>query len=227
MSDDATPPIDPVPPTDPTPTADPPAADPAPPADWTAGLDADAKTYLETKGFKSPAEALTALRGYEPPATADAYEIPVPEGESPDFAKAVAPLFHKAGLSATQAKALAEGWNEMQSGQKAAAAQAEADAATAAEAAAKREDATLQAEWGKDYAANKEHARRAAMQFLPGDEAAKTAFIGEIEKKFGFAATMKMWAAIGQGLGEHTAKGLGSAPALPAKSWYDKSEMNP
>lgn len=195
--------------------------------DWTAGLDADAKTYLETKGFKSPAEALTALKGYEPPATADAYEIPVPEGESPDFAKAVAPLFHKAGLSATQAKALAEGWNEMQSGQKAAAAQAEADAATAAEAAAKREDATLQAEWGNDYAANKEHARRAAMQFLPGDEAAKTAFIGEIEKKFGFAATMKMWAAIGQGLGEHTAKGLGSAPALPAKSWYDKSQMNP
>lgn len=221
MSDDATPPIDPVPPTDPTPPADP------PPADWTAGLDADAKTYLETKGFKSPAEALTALRGYEPPATADAYEIPVPEGESPDFAKAVAPLFHKAGLSATQAKALAEGWNEMQSGQKAAAAQAEADAATAAEAAAKREDAALKAEWGTADAANREYARRAAMQFLPGDEAAKTEFIGEIEKKFGFAATMKMWAAIGQGLGEHTAKGLGSAPALPAKSWYDKSSMNP
>jgi len=195
--------------------------------DWTAGLDADAKTYLETKGFKSPAEALTALKGYEPPATADAYEIPVPEGESPDFAKAVAPLFHKAGLSATQAKALAEGWNEMQSGQKAAAAQAEADAATAAEAAAKREDATLQAEWGKDYTANKEHARRAAMQFLPGDDAAKTAFVAELERKFGYTATMKMWATIGQGLAEHTAKGLGSAPALPAKSWYDKSEMNP
>ena len=175
MSDE-TPPTDPVPPTDPTPPADP------PPADWTAGLDADAKTYLETKGFKSPAEALTALRGYEPPATADAYEIPVPEGESPDFAKAVAPLFHKAGLSATQAKALAEGWNEMQSGQKAAAAQAEADAATAAEAAAKREDATLQAEWGKDYTANKEHARRAAMQFLPGDDEAKSAFVAELEK---------------------------------------------
>lgn len=221
MSDDATPPIDPVPPTDPTSPADP------PPADWTAGLDADAKTYVETKGFKSPAEALTALKGYEPPATADAYEIPVPEGESPEFAKAVAPLFHKAGLSAAQAKALAEGWNEMQASQRGAATQAEADAATAAEAAAKREDATLQAEWGKDYTANKEHARRAAMQFLPGDDAAKTAFIGEIEKKFGFAATMKMWTAIGQGLGEHTAKGLGSAPALPAKSWYDKSEMNP
>ena len=195
--------------------------------DWTAGLDADAKTYLETKGFKSPAEALTALKGYEPPATADAYEIPVPEGESPDFAKAVAPLFHKAGLSATQAKALAEGWNEMQSGQKAAAAQAEADAATAAEAAAKREDATLQAEWGKDYTANKEHARRAAMQFLPGDDEAKSAFVAELEKKFGYKATMKMWAAIGTGLAEHTAKGLGSAPALPAKSWYDKSSMNP
>lgn len=220
---DATPPTDPVPPTDPTPPADP----PAPPADWTAGLDADAKTYFESKGYKTPAEALTALRGYEPPATADAYEIPVPDGESPDFAKAVAPLFHKAGLSATQAKALAEGWNEMQSGQKAAAAQAEADAATAAEAAAKREDATLQAEWGKDYAANKEHARRAAMQFLPGDDEAKSAFVAELERKFGYTATMKMWAAIGSGLAEHTAKGLGGAPALPTRGWYDKSQMNP
>lgn len=224
MSDDATPPIDPVPPTDPTPPADP----PAPPADWTAGLDADAKTYLETKGFKSPAEALTALKGYEPPATADAYEIPVPEGESPDFAKAVAPLFHRAGLSVSQAKALAESWNEMQASQRAAAAQADATAATAADAAAKREDVALQSEWGNDYTANKEHARRAAMQFLPGtDEDSKTAFVAELEKKFGYTATMKMWAAIGQGLGEHTAKGLGSAPALPAKSFYDKSEMNP
>ena len=223
MSDDATPPIDPVPPTDPTPPADP----PAPPADWTAALDADTKTYLETKGYKSPAEALTALRGYEPPATADAYEIPVPEGESPEFAKAVAPLFHKAGLSAAQAKALAEGWNEMQASQRGAATQAEADAATAADAAAKREDTALQSEWGKDYAANKEHARRAAMQFLPGDEDSKTAFVAELEKKFGYTATMKMWAAIGQGLAEHTAKGLGAPPALPAKTWYDKSQMNP
>lgn len=195
--------------------------------DWTAGLDADAKTYLESKGYKSPAEALTALRGYEPPATADAYEIPVPDGESPEFAKAVAPLFHKAGLSAAQAKALAEGWNEMQASQRGAAAQAETDAAAAADAAAKREDTALQSEWGKDYAANKEHARRAAMQFLPGDDEAKSAFVAELEKKFGYTATMKMWAAIGTGLAEHTAKGLGSAPALPAKSWYDKSEMNP
>lgn len=220
---DATPPTDPVPPTDPTTPAD----TPAPPADWTAGLDADAKTYIESKGYKSPAEALTALRGYEPPATADAYEIPVPDGESPEFAKAVAPLFHKAGLSSAQAKALAEGWNEMQASQRGAAAQAETDAAAAADAAAKREDTALQSEWGKDYAANKEHARRAAMQFLPGDDEAKSAFVAELERKFGYTATMKMWAAIGSGLAEHTAKGLGSAPALPTRGWYDKSQMNP
>ena len=195
--------------------------------DWTAGLDADAKTYIDAKGYKTPAEALTALRGYEPPATADAYEIPVPDGESPEFAKAVAPLFHKAGLSSAQAKALAEGWNEMQASQRSAAAQAETDAAAAADAAAKREDTALQSEWGKDYAANKEHARRAAMQFLPGDDEAKSAFVAELERKFGYTATMKMWAAIGSGLAEHTAKGLGSAPALPTRGWYDKSQMNP
>lgn len=217
-------PTDPVMQTDPTLPADPPAA----PADWTAGLDADAKTYLEAKGYKTPGEALTALKGFEPPATADAYEIPVPEGESPDFAKAVAPLFHKAGLSASQAKSLAEGWNAMQAEQRAAASAAETAAATAADADAKRQDAALKTEWGDAYTANKEHARRAAMQFLPGDdEAVKTAFVAELEQKFGYTATMKMWAAIGTGLAEHTAKGLGAAPALPAKSYYPNSKMNP
>lgn len=195
--------------------------------DWTASLDADAKGYIEAKGLKSPADALAALKGYEPPASPDAYEIPVPEGESGDFAKAVAPLFHKAVLSGNQAKALAEGWNSMQAEQKAATLAAEEAAATSAAAAAQREDAALKNEWGQTYAANKEHARRAAMQFLPGDEKAKTALVAELESKFGYAATMKMWASIGQGLAEHTAKGLNSAPALPAKSYYDKSNMNP
>lgn len=221
--DPPAPPGDPAPP---TPPSDP--APPAPPADWTASLDADAKGYIEAKGFKSPADALAALKGYEPPASPDAYDIPVPEGESADFAKQVAPLFHKAGLSPPQAKALAEGWNALQAEQRTAAAAAEQAAATAASEAAKREDATLKTEWGDTYDANKEHARRAAMQFLPGaDEAAKVAFVSELEAKFGYAATMKMWAAIGQGLAEHTAKGLSAPPALPAKSFYDKSNMNP
>lgn len=217
---DQTPPTDPTPPSDPTP--------PTPPADWTSTLDADAKGYVESKGFKTPADALTALKGYEPPATADAYDIPVPDGESGDFAKQVAPLFHKAGLSATQAKALAEGWNTLQAEQRAAATAAEQAAAATAAANAQREDAALKTEWGDSYDANKEHARRAAMQFLPGaDEAAKVAFVSELESKFGYSATMKMWSAIGQGLAEHTAKGLGAPPALPAKSFYDKSNMNP
>lgn len=213
--------------TDPAVTTTEPAAA-EPPPDWTAGLDADAKTFAEARGYKSIADAIAALRGNEPPATADAYELPVPDGESPDFAKSVAPLFHKAGLSAAQAKSLADGWNAMQAQQRAAVEQAESTAAATAEAAAKREDAALKTEWGADYTANKEHARRAAMQFLPGgDEAAKTAFVAELEQKFGYAATMKMWSSIGIGLAEHTAKGLGAAPALPAKGFYDKSEMNP
>jgi hypothetical protein len=226
MSDDATPPVDP--PAAPAPAADP---APAPPADWTAALDDDAKAFATGKGFKSPAEALAALRGYEPPPSPDAYEIPVPDGESADFAKSIAPVLHKAGLSVAQAKTLAAEWNTLQATQRQAAQQAEVAAAQAAAQAAQREAAELKVEWGTDHDANTEHARRAAMRFLPGDsDEAKAAFVAELEKKFGFGATMRMWAAIGRGLGEHQAKGLNSPPGPPRvspQSFYDKSSMNP
>lgn len=226
MSDDATIPVDP--PAAPAPAADP--AAPPPAADWTAALDDDAKSFATGKGFKSPAEALAALRGYEPPPSPDAYELPVPDGESADFAKSIAPVLHKAGLSVAQAKTLAAEWNTLQATQRQAAQQAEVAAAQAAAQAAQREAAALKTEWGAEHEANTEHARRAAMRFLPGDsDEAKAAFVAELEKKFGFGATMRMWAAIGQGLGEHQAKGLGSQPAgrVSAQSFYDKSKMNP
>ena len=100
---------------EPTAPAAPAAApvEPTAPA-WTEGLDAASKSFAEARGFKSPAEVLAKIRGFEPPESADKYELPVPEGDTGEFAKAVAPLFHQAGLSAAQAKALAEGWNAMQ-----------------------------------------------------------------------------------------------------------------
>lgn len=196
--------------------------------DWLSLLDDDGKKYVEGKGYKSPADALAALKGYEPPETADGYEIPVPEGESPDFAKSVAPLMHKAQLSAAQAKALAEGWNEMQTANRKAAEAAEANAETEAKAIAERQAGELKREWGDAHDAKLEGARRAARSFTPGkDEAAKEQFLTAMERQFGYDGMMRFWASVGDHMSEDKAHGLGGKHDAPATSFYDKSNMNP
>ncbi len=205
-----------------------PAAAPAEPAPWTASLDAATKSYVEARGFKGVHELAGKLREFEPPASADKYEIPVPEGESDEFAKAVAPLFHKAGLSAAQAKALATEWNGLQAAQRESAKQAQEASDREASALALRQEEELKREWGETFTAKTEGARRAVRSFVPGktdDE--KLEFASAMEKQFGYAGMMKFWAAIGDHMAEGPANGLGAPPPMPAKSFYDASNMNP
>lgn len=213
----------------PEPAAPAPADPPAAPA-WTDGLDAATKAMIEKDGYKSPADLVAKVRAYQPPESPDGYEIPVPEGESPEFAKAVAPLFHKAGLSAEQAKALAEGWNEMQAAERAADAEREAAAEREATALAERQQADLKREWGEKFDANVELSRRAiragmAAAGLKDDGMAD--MIGSLEKAHGYAAVHKFFAALGAPMAEAPAHGLGTPPGIQAKSFYDKSNMNP
>lgn len=207
-----------------------PAAAPAAAPSWTDGLDAATKAMIEKDGYKSPADLVAKVRGFQPPETPDAYEVPVPEGESQEFAAAIKPLFHKAGLSPTQAKALAEGWNEMQASQRAAAADAQANAEREAQALAERQQADLKREWGESFDAKTELSRRAvragmAAAGLKEDDAG--ALIDTLEKAHGFAAVHKFFAALGAPMAEGQPHGLGQAPIAPAKSFYDKSNMNP
>lgn len=218
-----------------TPPAAPPAdpnTPPAPPA-WLDGLDDDSRKFVEAKGFKSPADALAALKGYAPPESADKYEIPVPEGEDPSFAKAIAPIFHKAGLSAAQAKALAEGWNEMQAAQKASAVQQEEASARERDALLGREKEELKREWGADFDKNSEIVRRA---WKVGAEAAGITveqmdeFATELGNKIGFAKMFKIFEGYGRHFQEDQAHGLGRGSPSPVQSAlriYDKSNMNP
>lgn len=225
MTDPLNPPSDPAP-VDPavnTP-ADPPAA-----PDWLSTLDDDGKKYVETKGFKAPSDALAALKGYEPPESPDKYELPIPDGESDEFAKAVAPIFHKAGLSATQAKALAEGWNEMQTAQRAQAAEAEAAAEREAGAMAERQQNELKREWGDKFDANVELSRRAIRSGMAAaglNEDAASAMIDSLEKAHGYGVVHKFFSALGQPLSEAKAVGMGT-PSVAAKSFYANSNMNP
>ena len=81
------------------------------------------------------------------PKEAKDYQIPLPAGDPGDFAKAVAPIFHKAGLSQAQVKALAEGVN----------AHVAADTQRRQTDAAAKHDAeieVLKKEWGNQYEKN-------------------------------------------------------------------------
>lgn len=207
-----------------------PAAAPAAAPSWTDGLDAATKAMIEKDGYKSPADLVAKVRGFQPPDTPEGYELPVPEGEDAEFAKAVAPLMHKAGLSPTQAKALAEGWNEMQATERAAEAEREAAAEREAVALAQRQQADLKREWGGKFDANTELAKRAirsgmAAAGLKDDGMAE--LIGTLEHAHGFAAVHKFFAALGAPMAEAPAHGLGTPAGVHAKSFYDKSNMNP
>src|ERR1044071_4316942 len=160
-----------------------PAPAPAAGAGWLEGLADAGKAYIEAKGFKSPGDALAALKAYEPPETADKYEVTVPEGASVDegFAKAMREAAHKAGLPAPMFKAMVEANNAYAQQQREAARVAEEAKATEAEALAKQQDADLRREWGDKYDGNAELAKRAVGAYVPGDPAGKRRALEALE----------------------------------------------
>ena len=161
------------------------------------------------------------------PKDATGYELPVPEGVDGAFAKEAATAMAKVGLLPNQASALAAWWNERVSSTteagKAAATAAETARVTAADAAAKRDDAALRNEWGTAADQNMEHAKRAAREFVTPFAGDKTAdIITAIENSIGYAATMKLMHAIGSKIGEAQPRGLGTSPAPKANGMYEQ-----
>jgi hypothetical protein len=159
------------------------------------------------------------------PETPEAYELPVPEGDDGTFAKEFAPILHKNGLTADQAKGLAADWNSY-----VAKLQADADAAEASRAAAMNaqntaEATALQNEWGQKHTENMELARRAVQQFMPGEKAGPA--IAALESVLGYKGTIQFLHGIGKGLGEGDAAGLGNSNAAPtAKTLAERMYPN-
>jgi hypothetical protein len=124
------------------------------------------------------------------PKSPDEYKLPIPDGDTGEFAKVAASKFHELGITAKQAESLAEWWNansqQMQQGQLAAIAQN-----------SEAEMQALQGEWGKEFDANIESARRATRQF--GVEAQT---LEKIENAIGTKEMLKLFSSIGKGLGE-------------------------
>lgn len=142
------------------------------------------------------------------PETPEGYELAVPEGDNGAFAKQMAPILHKHGVTAEQAKGLAADWNAMVTAQIAEMDAADAAAAVAMNSRNVAEAAALKNEWGQAHDANMHFAKLAVQQFMPADKAGDV--IAAIESKIGYKATIEFLHGIGKGLGEHDAAGMGS-----------------
>lgn len=197
------------------------------PQDWTATLPEDVRGVVQNKGWRSPADAIGSYQNLEKllgadkagralvppkedaspeewqafygklgrPDAADGYKLPVPEGDTGEFAKQAAAWFHEAGLTTKQAEALAAKWNEYSTGMMdSQSAQFEQQAALDLQ--------TLQKEWGPQFEANSELARRAIREAgLSKDEGAA------IERALGLAKAAKVFAFLGKQFAEAPMKG--------------------
>ncbi|MBU9378710.1 hypothetical protein [Burkholderia gladioli] len=160
------------------------------PSDWLQGIDdADLRTFVEGKGFKSAGEALAALREvegkYAAPDKPEGYEL----GDG-DFAKTAASWFHENGVPAATAKALAGKWDAYVKEQSTA-------AETAQKLAGEQQISALRTEWGDSYDKNVELGRQAMRKFgVPGD------VIDKLAGASGDAATIKVFSQIGAAVSE-------------------------
>lgn len=184
----------------------PPAATPAvsPGADsqvtapaWHESIqDAGLKAFIEGKGFKDAGEAVKALHDLEgltaKPESADAYKLPVPEGQDGAFAGEAAKWMHEAGIPVAQAQALATKWNQYQ-------ADVQQAADTERQQQGERDVQALKKEWGGEYDANTELARRAVRTFGADEQ-----MLEKISKSLGDGETLRLFHRIGKHLGEGT-----------------------
>lgn len=204
--------------------------------------DAELKGYLQNKGWKDPSELAVGYRNLEKlvgqdkipmpkgaedkdgwgrvydalgrPKSADEYKLQVPEGQSPEFAKAAAGKFHELGLSSSQAEALVEWYN----GQGSTAQQAmQQQSAQKAEA----DITALKSEWGQAWDENINLGSRAAKEF--GLDQGK---LNAIEQAMGTGEMLKFMARIGRGLTEHSFEGGNSTNSFGMTPEAAKSRIS-
>lgn len=194
-------------------------------AQWVDTIqDADVKSYAIAKGWKDPGEVVNGYLNMEKllggeklpmpkgpddkegwervykatgrPETPDGYKLPVPQGQSPDFAKAASAKFHELGISARQGEALASWFNGVSGAQTFAEREK-------AETRFTEEIEQVRKEWGQMYDINREMAMRAAKQCgFTVEEREK------IVNNFGAKRALTLFAKIGERLGEDRVDGV-------------------
>lgn len=229
MTETAAPAPAPEPAPAPSPAPAPAPAPATPPVAWYPDADAEMVGHIQNKAWKGPADAAQAHRALEKafgadragrtvviptgddqaewdalhtklgrPATPDGYGIKAPEGADPSYAKAMSEALFKAGVSTKAAQQLIEANGAYMQG---ITGQQEAAQAAAYQA----EEAALRKDWGNEYSARREIARRAAVQL--GMEEAQ---IDALQSTSSYSKTLKLLAKMGDLMGEHGAAGIGA-----------------
>lgn len=161
------------------------------------GLDRAGRTVVLPREDAPQEEVLAFRSRLGVPDSADGYTLPLPEGAPPEFARAASQWMHEAGVPAKAATQLAQRWNEHL-------AQSQTAAERAWQAESHAEVDALRGEWGGAFDVNAEHARRAALHFLPGNDVAERARqMDKVERALGSAAFLRFMAGVGRGLSEH------------------------
>lgn len=120
------------------------------------------------------------------PESPENYELPMPDGDSGEFASQMSKLFHDAGIPKAAAQKLAEGWNQMQAEQQ-----------SVAESQAIAQEQTLKKEWGNAFDQNIHLANNAARQFGISPEQ-----VDNLQKAMGVDGALKFLHNIGSKIGD-------------------------
>lgn len=140
------------------------------------------------------------------PKTPEEYNLPIPDGDTGEFAKIARGKFHELGITAKQAQSLAEWWNSQQQ-------EMQQNMINQQSQNSEMEMEVLKSEWGKQYDENIENARRAARQFN-----VEQPVLEKIEDAIGTREMLKLFANIGKGMSEDTfvdtnrSNGFGMSP---------------
>ena len=126
------------------------------------------------------------------PESADKYELPVPDGDSGEFAKQAASWLHAAGVPKAAGQKLAGQWNEFVK-------KSIADGQAAIKTEMDKQLGDLKGEWGEKFDANAEVARR--FMTASGWSEAKVKLY---EETFGTADMLKTFNGLGAKMGEHS-----------------------
>lgn len=137
------------------------------------------------------------------PESADGYELPVPEGDTGEFAKTASQWMHEAGLNKQQAQAISSKWNEFQTAQ----AQAHQEAI---QKQAETDMAAMKQQWGADFDANSAVVRSAVNTFAPPEFVEMLTNSGLINNP----VITNMFLKIGKAIGEDKAVESPKSPSL-------------
>jgi hypothetical protein len=194
-------------------------------ATWSATFDEGTQAYVSAKGWQSPADLLTSYRNLEKfaggsknlvelpgvdadpsawdsvynklgrPESPEKYGLEVPQGGDPELVNWFGKTAHKLGLTDKQAKALYTEWNGMTGNMQQQMAQQMAQES-------ERAIGSLKQEWGQGFDKMIDSGKR-AVRALGLDEGK----LSEYEAKLGTADMLKLFATLGQKMGEDSFEG--------------------